>query len=480
MRMNDRTMYHQLGAQDAQFIYSQTPTNLTHVMAVGIYDPSTAPAGKVQLADIVAHVGARLHASPVFRRKLFRPPLHLDHPYWVEDTHFDLEAHFTHSRLPEPGNWSEFTTQVSRHFSRPMDMHRPLWDIHILEALDDVEGYAPGSYALITRVHHAAIDGVGLAQLFGALSDLDAKGTPAIDIPERAMEFGRRPTPGRILRSALGGGISAPFKFTRTLAKAAPELLRDSRHDGSGVDEPKPEIPITRFSGGVSPHKLFDAISFPLNDFKAIKSAVDGATINDAVLAVIGGALRSYLQKHNELPDSPLIAWCPVNTKKGEAQESSSANNLSGMSVAIGTDIAAPLERLASIRGITAASKSAEAGAGARLLIDLPQHIPSMAMAGLAELLSVEGFAPRFCNLFVSNVPGSPVRLYMNGAQCTHQYGLAPLGPGMGLFIAVGSYDGRMIFNIISDRNMLPDIEFFRACVDKSYTALRRAAGKRR
>lgn len=472
-------MYHQLGAQDAQFIYSQTPTNLTHVMAVNIYDPSTAPGGQVQLADIVAHVDSRLHASPVFRRKLFSPPLHIDHPYWVEDTHFDLEAHFTHSRLPEPGTWTEFTTQVSRHFSRPMDMHRPLWDIHILEGLDDIKDVVPGSYALIARVHHAAIDGVGLAQLFGALSDLDARGTPAVDIPRRPMTFGSRPTPGHVLKSALGGGISAPFKFTRTLAKAAPELLRDSRRDNSG-DEPKPEIPVTRFSGGVSPHKLFDAMSFALEDFKAIKAAVDGATINDVVLAVIGGALRSYLQKHKELPDNPLIGWCPVNVKKDDGQESSSANNLSGMSVAIGTDIAKPMERLASIRSITAASKSAEAGAGARLLIDLPQHIPSMAMAGLAELLSVEGFAPRFCNLFVSNVPGSPVPLYMNGAQCTHQFGLAPLGPGMGLFIAVGSYDGRMIFNIISDRSMLPDIDFFRTCIDKSYTALRRAAGKPR
>lgn len=480
MKMSDTIMYHQLGAQDAQFIYSQSPSNLTHVMAVSVYDPATAPAGKVQLSDIAEHVRSRLHASPVFTRKLFRPPLHLDHPYWVEDPHFDLEAHFTHSRLPEPGDWKQFTLHLSRHFSRPMDMHRPLWDFHIIEGIDNVDDFAPGSYAVITRVHHAAIDGIGLTHLFGALSDSDAKGTPLIEISEASSATVTLPPTGHVVRTALRNALGFPLKFTRSLAKATPELLRNSLERRRSGEEDKPLIPPTRFNGSVSPHKLFDAMCFELEDFKRIKSAVEGATINDAVLAVVGGALRSYLQKHKELPEGSLIGWCPVNIKPGAGEQRSSANNLSGMQVAIGTDIANPMERLVSIRTQTRASKSAESGAGARLLTDLTQHIPSATMVGLAQLLSVEGFAPKFCNLFVSNVPGSPVPLYMNGARCTHQYGLAPLGPGMGLFLAVGSYDGRMIFNIISDRNILPDIAFFRACVEKSFKALLRAASKRR
>jgi len=197
-------------------------------------------------------------------------------------------------------------------------------------------------------------------------------------------------------------------------------------------------------------------------------------------VAVVGGALRSYLQKHNELPDSSLISWVPVSMKKDPAQAEVQAegNNLSGMTVAIGTDMANPMARLRAIRKSTAASKAAESGVGARLVTDLTQQIPSATMAGIAALLSNERFAPRFCNLFVSNVAGSPVPLYMNGAVCTNTYGLAPLGNGMGLFIAVGSYNGKLVFSVISDKKILPDIAFFRQCIEKSFRAYLKAAQK--
>lgn len=473
-------MYQQLGAQDAQFIYSQTPGNLTHVMGVSVYDPATAPRGQVRQREIVEHVRNRLFVSPVFNRKLYSPPLSIDHPYWVEDKYFDLEAHITRTTLAEPADWRAFATHVSRHFSSPMNMNRPLWDIHVVDGLDNVEGFAPGSYAVITRIHHCAIDGIGAAQLMAALSDQDAQGTPAMTLPEAANAVGAVPSGGDMLKRALHSAVNSPLRMTRALARFSPEILAaiKGKRDKNRNAERDPEIPDTRFNGSVSPHKLFDALNYTLADFKTIKSAVEGATVNDTVLAVVGGGLRRYLQHHGELPQDSLVGWCPVNARKESATEQSSANNLSGMRVAIGTDIDDPLERLRAIRKATAANKSADSGVAARMMVELTQFIPGPTMLGLARVLSNERFAPKICNLFVSNVPGSPVALYMNGAKCTHQFGLAPLGTGMGLFIAAGSYDGKLILNIISGRNILPDIDFFRECIDKSFKELLKLTAK--
>jgi len=473
-------MYQQLGAQDAQFIYAQTPSNLTHIMAVSVYDPASAPRGRVRLQDIVEHVRSRLFVSPVFTRKLYRPPLSIDHPYWVEDEYFGLENHITGATLPEPADWRQFAQAVSHHFSSPMDMDRPLWDLHVLEGLNNVEGFAPGSFAVITRLHHSAIDGIGAAQLMAALSDIDAQGTPAIPLQAAQSEPGSIPDSADLIKRALYSAVNSPFKITRSLAKFSPEILSAAKDIGLkyASDDPATQIPDTRFNGPVSPHKVFDALTYTLADFKTIKSAVEGATVNDAVLAVAGGALRTYLRKHRELPDTSLIGWCPVNAKPAEGGEQATANNLSGMRVPIGTDIDDPLARLRAIRHATAANKSAESGVGARMMVELIQYIPSPTMVGLARVMSNERFAPKICNLFVSNVPGSPIALYLKGAQCTHQFGLAPLGNGMGLFIAAGSYNGKLMINIISDQNLLPDMEFFRECVDESFNALLKATSK--
>lgn len=473
-------MYQQLGAQDAQFIYSQTPSNLTHIMAVSIYDPATAPKGRVRFSDIVEHVRSRLFVSPVFTRKLYRPPLSIDHPYWVEDEDFDLGAHITRAALPKPADWRQFAQAVSSHFSSPMDMDRPLWDLHVLDGLDKVQGIAPGSYAVITRLHHSAIDGIGAAQLMAALCDIDINGTPAIPLTPSTVGQGHAPNGADMVKRALQHAVISPLQITRSLVKHSPELLAAARDVGEKFfgDEPSLEIPDTRFNGPVSEHKVFDALTYTLADFKAIKSAVDGATVNDAVLAVAGGALRTYLLKHGELPANSLIGWCPINTKPEAGVEQSAANSLSGMRVPIGSDIEDPLARLRAIRRATAANKSAESGVAARMMVELIQYVPGPTMQGLARVLSKERFAPKICNLFVSNVPGSPIALYMNGAQCTHQFGLAPLANGMGLFIAAGSYNGKLTINIISDRNLLPDIEYFRECVDRSVKELIKLTAK--
>jgi WS/DGAT/MGAT family acyltransferase len=462
----------QLSAQDAQFLYIETGNNLTHVMGVNIYDPASARGGKVRFKDIIGHVESRLDSSPVFRRRLLRLPYDFDYPYWVEDEYFDIEHHMFHGRLPEPGDWRQFCIHLSRHFSRPMDMNRPLWDMYVIEGLGRIPGMPKGAYAIATRVHHAAIDGTSAMHFFSALSDKDRKGTPAIELKSVPRGLAIAPTPVTVVNRALVSNLQSPVKLVSTLLRFSPVIWGTLRRSFGSDAARNARVPQTRFNRPVSPHKVFDATVFPLAELKAIKAKVDGATINDVVLAVCAGGLRRYLAHHGELPPAPLVAIAPVNARSSGRQAEIPGNNLSAMSVDLPTYAEQPLDRLRIVRDTTSQTKAAKAGISARLMTDLSKHVPAATLAGVARLVAGGRFTSRFCNLFISNVPGPQQPLYMNGARLVHTYGMAPLADGMGLFIATPSYNGEMTFNIISDREMLPDIEFFRECLEQAFAEL--------
>ncbi|MFZ5727500.1 MAG: wax ester/triacylglycerol synthase family O-acyltransferase [Pseudomonadota bacterium] len=469
-------MLKQLSAQDAQFLYTQTANNLTHIMGVYIYDPSTAPGGFVRFKDIIAHVESRVHTSPLFRRRLHRLPFDIDHPYWVEDEHFDIEAHMSHARLPEPGDWRQFCIAVARWFSKPMDMNRPLWDIYVIEGLDRIPGIPKGSFAMLHRVHHAAVDGASGAHAFIAMSDIDAKGTPAISEPPPVEELGDPPSSAEIVSRAWAASLQSPVKFMNALMKMSPAIISSARKAIEGGMTAG--VPETRFNVPVGPHKMFDGTSVALADVALIRGKVPGATVNDVVLTTVGGALRKYLAKHKELPKESLVAVAPVNLRGKGGKASTPGNQVSAMSVPIRTDIADPLARLAAVRDYTVEAKEAKAGVSARIMTDLSQHIPGATMAAVARLVTSERFAVRGTNLFISNVPGAQVPLYLAGAKLVMQHGMAPLANNMGLFVATPSYNGRIAFSIISERAIMPDIAFFRECIDESFADLMKAAPK--
>ena len=466
----------QLSAQDAQFLYIETGNNLTHVMGVNIYDPSTAPGGKVRFKDIITHVEERLGSSSVFRRRLMRLPYDFDHPYWVQDEFFDVEHHMFHGRLPKPGDWRQFCIHLARHFSRPMDMNRPLWDMYVIEGLDRIKGIPKGSYAIATRVHHAAIDGTSAMHFFAALSDIDSKGTPAIELPEWPADPVESPSAVTVVNRAVVSNLQSPVKMAGTLLRFSPAIFNTVVKSLSSDGSKSRQVPLTRFNQPVSPHKMFDATVFSLAKMKQIKDSIEDSTINDVVLAICAGALRIYLEHHEELPDDPLVAIAPVN-KRGKGRDSEiPGNKISAMAVALPTNIDDPIERLLTIRDTTRQTKAAKSGISARLMTDLSQHVPAATMAGVARLVAGGRFTSKLCNLFISNVPGPQETLYMNGARLLHTYGLAPLADGMGLFIATPSYNGEMTFSIISAREIMPDIEFFRECLEQSFDELLEAA----
>lgn len=467
----------QLNAQDAQFLYMESENNLTHVTGVSIFDPSTAPDGVVRFKDIISHVEGRLHTSPLFRRKLVRVPFELDYPYWVEDKYFDIEYHIRHGRLPEPGDWRQFCIHLARYHSRPLDMGRPLWEMYVIEGLGRIAGLPKGSYAIATKIHHATIDGASAMKFFAALNDIDAQGTPAIALESHDTELASEPAFPEMIARAMVNNIKSPVRMADTLFRAAPALYDTARKAVQSDSRDKTTVPDTRFNVPVSPHKVFDATHYPLATLKQIKSCVPGATINDVVLTICGGALRRYLMTHSELPRNPLVAWVPINARSGAPGDADEpGNNISAMTAPIATDISDALKRLEKIRGTTKKSKEAKAGLSARLMTDMTKHIPAATQVMASRLVLKAALKTRVCNLFISNVPGPQTDMYMNGARILRNFGLAPLGDGMGLFIATPSHNGEMTFNVISCREIMPDIDYFVSCLDEEFAALKTAA----
>jgi len=471
-------MIRQISAQDAQFIYMESENNLGHVTTVLIYDPSTARGGKVRFKDIIRHVQSREFVSPVFRQRLVHVPFELDYPYWVGDEHYDIEYHIQHGRLPEPGDWRQFCIHIARYHSRPLDMNRPPWEMFVIEGLDNIDWLPKGCYAIATKIHHAAADGASMFNFFGAMSDINATGKPVFDTPPRHQHLPERPSLQDMARRGLFNNLNAPIRMAETVLRSAPRILHGLQTVlGREAEEEKVPVPETRFNAAVSPHKMVDAHSFSLDDFKRIKQVVEGATINDVVLAVSAGALRRYLTHHGELPEDSLVAWVPINRRKpGESEGQITGNNISAMTVPIHTDVEDAAERLAAIYVSTQASKEARSGVAARVMTDVTRHIPAATQMMAAKLVLRSGMAGKMCNLFISNVPGPDQPLYMNGAKVITTLGMAPLADGMGLFIATPSYCGQMMFSVISSREIMPDIEFFMTCIEQSMEELRALA----
>ncbi len=448
----------QLSGMDASFLYSETPRAHMAGGGVSIYDPSTAPGGRVTFKGILDHIDKRLHLARVFRQRLVRVPFDLDHPYWIEDPDFDLEFHVRHIALPHPGDWRQLCIQVARLVSRPLDLDRPLWELYVIEGLDNVQGVPKGSFALVTKVHHAAIDGMSGMEMTSAIHD-DA---PVADPPrpDKQWKPERMPSTAELLWRAGVSNATRPMHGGRVMARAVPQLGKVA--DGirrRTITPPPTTIPRTRFSGPVSAHRVFDGVSYKLDDLRQVKSAVPKATINDVVLTIVGGGLRQYLEDKGELPSDALIAMAPISVRS-EAERGAAGNMVSGMFVTLGTDIADPYQRLVTIRQATQESKEFANALGARTLVDMADLMPG-GLVGLgartgARLSLANRLRPVF-NCTVTNMPGPRHPLYFAGAKLVAMYGAGMIVEGMGLIHPVMSYCDDITISFTSCREMMPD-----------------------
>jgi diacylglycerol O-acyltransferase / wax synthase len=467
----------QLSGQDASFVYLETPHTPMHIGSVGIYDPSTAPGGFVRFKDVLDFVGSRLAGARSFRQRLVRLPLDLDHPYWIEDPEFDIEYHIRHIALPKPGDWRQLCIQVARLHSRPLDLSKPLWEFIIVEGLDNIEGLPPGCFALVAKVHHAAIDGMSGVELSAAVHDLSP------DKPNRIANDDWKPDslPGvaDLLISSYFNSLRKPLQYAETMARAVPGLARLSQSVSKGdVSLQNQKLaPKTRLNGKVGPHRVFDAAPFPLAEVRKIKDKVEGGTVNDAILAIVGGGLRKYLEGRNELPAETLTAMAPISVR-AEGEKAALGNLVSAMVVGLGTHIAEPMERLRFVHAEAVNSKALTNAVGARTLTDFSQFMPA-GLSGLAARLytrvgAANQHAPVF-NTVVTNVPGSRVPLYFAGARMVAMYGLGPVFDSMGLINTIYSYTDTIAISFTADRDMMPDPAAYAKALADSFEELKHA-----
>ncbi|RPI08522.1 MAG: wax ester/triacylglycerol synthase family O-acyltransferase, partial [Actinobacteria bacterium] len=403
-------------------------------------------------------------------------PFDLDHPYWVEDEEFDLEYHVRHIALPKPGDWRQFCIQAARLHARGLDLARPLWEMYVIEGLDGVEGLPKGSFGVVIKVHHAAIDGMAGVELITAIHDQTADADPPPP-PAEPWKPERVPSSTELLSRAAGNNLTRPAHFARVMGRVVPGMGRAAaqlRSAGGGT-QPQARVPRTRFNGPVTPHRVIDGFFTSITAAKGIKSAVAGATINDVVLTVYGGGLRSYLDAKGELPDTSLVAMCPISLRTA-VEARAMGNQVSAMVVPLGSHISDPLERLKSVQAASHSSKEFAEASDARSMSELSQFIPG-GLVGIGMRFSSRfaRIAPAVVNTTCTNVPGAREPLYFAGAKNVSSFGAGPVVDGMGLINVITSYCDELVLAFTACREMMPDPAFYRECLADAWVALEEA-----
>lgn len=468
----------QLTGLDASFLYLETQNSPMHIGGLSIYDPSTAPGGAVGFKQIMENVLKRADRVAALNNVLVEVPMRLDHPYWRSGGEFDPEFHIRHIALPKPGDWRQLCIQASRLHARPLDRARPLWEMYIIEGLDNIEGYPKGSFAVMSKMHHAAIDGASGVEIASAIHDL----SPAYEehLDPRDIKKDRQPGYMELIWRSQVNNIKTPARIFEVAKNTVPGLARTVAGLARGRLKRVTDIPRTRFNTNVSPHRVFDAVEFDFKDIKQIKDAVQGVTVNDVALAICGGALRKYLEEKNELPERSLVAMAPINVRTKD-QLGTAGNQVAQMTVRVCSNVKDPIERLKKVNSGTGTAKELTNAVGAKTMTDYSQFIPSTLTASAVRLYSKLGLANKVkpsYNCVITNVPGPQIPLYFTGAKMLSSFSLGPPIDGMGLFHGLGSYCGKFTISVSACREMMPDPAFYAECLNQSFEELLKAAMK--
>lgn len=465
---------------DAAFAALEHPSAPVHVGSVFIYDPSTAPGGFVRFKDIMAFIENRLQLSKSLRRKMVKVPLNVDYPYWVEDSEFDIEYHLRHVALPAPGDWRQLCILAARIFARPLDLARPPWEISVIEGLDNIDGVPKGSYALLAKVHHVAIDGVSGVDLMHATHTFRPDEPPLSDVDPWRPEN----TPSQI--ELLGRGIMAsatlPARQLNAVKESAPGIARAVKgflakeFDFDAISN----TPETRFNGTISPHRVFGAQAFNLKEILSMRALAEGAKMNDVMLSICGGAMRRYLAAKKELPDASVTAMAPISVRTEEERDTM-GNQIAAMYVPLGSHIAAVSERMEYVVSETTKAKAMTDALGARQIAEMAKLAPAALMnfaAGLFQRFKIADKTKPLVNTVVTNVPGPPVPLYSAGAKAVSVYGMLCLMDGIRLGHIVHTFIDEVTLSFTACRGAVPDPDFYAECLLRSFEEHQAAMAK--
>ena len=487
----------QLTGIDATFLFMETANQFGHVSSFSVYE--RPDADYEPLAAWRRQLAGRIHLLEPLRRRLRVVPLGLDHPYWIDDPDFDLDFHVRHTAVAPPGDDHQLGALVARIVGRPLDRSRPLWESYVIEGLPE------DRFAILTKVHHATVDGASGVELLTLMLDADPDGDdlPAADewTPERV------PSDGEMVLRGLGGLVRKPARAALLTARTGRELGRMTRNPvmvaaanqfrnglrgplgtvlniGRSREEtaqalgPLPSFtpPQTPFNAPISPHRRFAFRSVPLQTIKDIKSEL-GATVNDVVMAVCAGGLRTWLEDHDALPGAPLVAMVPVSVRTGEEAERWT-NRVSAIMASLPVHEPEPTERVRLVHEAMVDAKQLFDAVPGEALTDFAQFPPpavfALAMRTATRLTNRYGMP---VNLTISNVPGPREPLYVAGAKLLHYYPVSTIVDGQGLNVTVQSYLDTLDFGLVSCRDLVPDLwDMVDAMVEEVWT-LAEAAG---
>ncbi|MCR1781445.1 wax ester/triacylglycerol synthase family O-acyltransferase [Nocardioides carbamazepini] len=445
-----------LSGLDASFLYLETPAQLMHVCAVMVLDPATMTAS-YSFAAMQREIDLRVRDVPGFTRKVRGVPLGLDHPVWVRDQGFDIERHVHRLALPTPGGYAELMDLCAHLASLPLDRSRPLWEMWVIEGYRP-QGSAEEKVVVFAKMHHATVDGVSGSNLISHLCSLEPDAPPLV--PENAPHP-RDPGRGELLGRAVIGTATRPVTLVKVLKPSAQLVTRSIGRARRGTAMAAPfSAPRTSFNGTITSHRSIGVADLDLEEIRRIKK-VTGTTVNDVVLAVSGGALRSYLAQRDELPESSLLATVPVSVRDS-SRRATGANKVSALFTKLGTDLDDPLARLRMLAERNRHAKEHHNAISADALQDWAEFAAprtfGLAVRAYANLRLAERH-PVVHNLVISNVPGPPIPLYFMGARIDAMCPLGPVFHGAGLNVTVMSNAGQMHVGAIACRESMPDAD---------------------
>jgi diacylglycerol O-acyltransferase / wax synthase len=444
-----------LSGLDASFLYLETPTLHMHVALTMVLDPATVPGG-YSFERLKERIASRIPLAPVFRRRLVEVPFRLGHPVWVDDPDFDIDYHVRLTAVPRPGGLRQLADLAGDIAGHPLDRSKPLWEMWI------VEGLAADQIGFIAKMHHSTVDGVTGAELLSVLFDLEPESEPTAPADEPPVDT-RIPSGLELLTQAMVARTLRPVEMARDIVRTGQRVLDVRRVRGAetAAGAGKAALPLsaprTSFNAALTRRRSVTLTSIGLDDVKRLKKAT-GTTVNDVVLAVCTGALRTFLLDGDELPDKPLVAVVPVSVRPDIASPRGS-NQVSSMFIQLPVELERPLDRLAAIHEGTRGAKEEHNALGSDMLQNWAEHAtPNVFTLGarLYSRMRLADLHRPIANLVISNVPGPDFPLYLAGAELKAGFPLGPVMDGMGLNITIMSYRGVLYWGIIACPETIP------------------------